>query len=73
MVKYYKTDLSFGFAPLKGLLAGGAAALVMLGFSMLAGNLVHLPQILLMSISILLGVLVSIPFIWKEARLILKL
>lgn len=73
LVKYYKFDLSVGLVPLKSLLAGAAAALVMLLFSQFAGNVIHLPEIVLMSISILLGVLVSVPLIWKEARLILKL
>jgi putative peptidoglycan lipid II flippase len=68
-----KSTISVGWIPIKGILAGLAAAAVMLAFPAILQSLTHLPTLAVGIINVVLGLAVSIPFIWKEARLLIKL
>ena len=73
LTRQIKSPLSIGWVPLKGLLAGLAVAAVMLIFSALAEQFIHLPVLVSGVINVILGAAVSVPFVWKEARLLVKL
>jgi putative peptidoglycan lipid II flippase len=68
-----KSSISMGWTPLKGMFAGLAAAAVMTGFSAVTQQYIHLPGLAAGVINVILGLAVSIPFVWKEARLLIKL
>ena len=70
--KQLKSAISTGWIPLKGILAGLAAAAAMLIFSAISQQ-IHLPALVAGILNVLLGLVVSAPFVWKEARLLLKL
>lgn len=73
LIRRMKTNVSFGWVPLKALLAGMAAAVVMLVIPAVFGQISHIPAIIVVSISMVLAMLVSVPIIWKEIRLLIKL
>ena len=73
MNRQIKSAISTGWVPLKGMLAGVAAAAVMLGFPPIIAQVHPLPVLVAGMINVMLGLLISIPFIWKEARLLIRL
>ena len=73
MNRQLKSAISIGWVPLKGMLAGVAAAAVMLIFPILVQQVHPLPALATGIINVTLGLLASLPFVWKEARLIIRL
>lgn len=69
----FKNKIATGWTPLRSLMAACTAGLLMFGFARVFDFGSGFQALMFGTIQICLGLLVSLPFIWKEARQLLRL